>query len=138
MESELKQLAMGFGLSENEMEFVSQTSEPETYLRNGDVFILTSEFEGTPNVVLEAMACGLPVISTKVGNLPFFIKDREDGFFFDDSVDDLLKIVLELSGDKEILNVVSKNAIKKIEDCFSVGSLEINLASIYNVIKTRP
>jgi len=134
LEDYLKACSRNFGLDKNDMEFISHTSEPETYLKSANLFILTSDFEGNPNVVLEAMACGLPVVSTKVGNLPFFIKDGDNGFFFDGTVDQLLKIVMGLMDDMELLNKVSINAVKKIEDCFSVEALEKNLAFIYNAI----
>ena len=41
-----------------------------------DVFILPSETECMPRVVLEAMSCGLPVVSTKVGNIPLLLTDN--------------------------------------------------------------
>jgi len=134
LEHELKQFAIDSGLEANELEFIAHTSQPEYYLRNADIFVLTSEFEGTPNVVLEAMACGLPVITTKVGNLPYLIKDMENGFFFDGSVDNLLEVVLSLMDDKGILKKVSKNAIQKIEGYYSIRTLEINLVNIYTSI----
>ncbi len=44
-----------------------------------DVFINTTNYDNQPRSVLEAMACGLPVVSTDVGGLPFMIEDRVNG-----------------------------------------------------------
>lgn len=47
--------------------------------REFDIFINTSNFDNMPVSVMEAMALGLPVISTDVGGMPFLIKDGTDG-----------------------------------------------------------
>lgn len=52
--------------------YVAQQQTPPFY-RTGDVFALTSDFDNSPNVVLEAMACGLPIVSTEVGGLREFV-----------------------------------------------------------------
>ncbi len=45
-----------------------------------DVFVIVSEYDNFPNVVLEAMACGLPVIATRVGGVTKQVRNGETGF----------------------------------------------------------
>jgi glycosyltransferase involved in cell wall biosynthesis len=57
----LKNLAAKLGI-ENSVDWLGQVSDPLPFLRGAEFFILTSRFEGTPNALLEAMACGLPSV----------------------------------------------------------------------------
>lgn len=50
-----------------------------------DVFINTTHFDNTPVSVLEAMALGLPVVSTNVGGLPFLMTHQENGYLVEDN-----------------------------------------------------
>lgn len=63
--------------------FVGQQASVLPYLRAMDVFLLTSLREQMPLTVLEAMAVGMPVVSTRVGDLPHMIDDGVDGFLRD-------------------------------------------------------
>lgn len=49
-------------------------------------YICASEMEGTPNPALESLACGLPVISTRVGNMPEIIVDGYNGYLVERNV----------------------------------------------------
>ncbi len=59
------------------IELMGELSDPSTLYRDTDILVVTSEYEGTPNVVLEAMAHGIPVIGPAVGGVPDLIgEDR--------------------------------------------------------------
>ena len=64
----------------------------QTWLRDelyhkSTVYLCASQKEGTPNPALEALACGLPVIATRVGNMPELVIDGYNGFLVDRNVD---------------------------------------------------
>jgi glycosyltransferase involved in cell wall biosynthesis len=64
--------AIGIGDAVTFFGYAPQHETPPLY-RAGEVFALTSDFDNSPNVVLEAMACGLPVVSTDVGGVREFV-----------------------------------------------------------------
>lgn len=63
--------------------FTGQQEEVLPYLRAMDVFLLTSLREQMPLTILEAMGVGIPVVATKVGEIPYIIEDGTDGFIQD-------------------------------------------------------
>jgi glycosyltransferase involved in cell wall biosynthesis len=78
-EAMLKRLAaaLGVGAAVKFTGYVAHEELP-SYYRSADLFALTSTFDNSPNVVLEAMACALPVVSTDVGGVAEFV-ERDGG-----------------------------------------------------------
>ncbi|MFC5791185.1 glycosyltransferase family 1 protein [Agromyces tardus] len=65
--------------------FAGEQSDPVPFLHASDVLVLPSAYEANALVVLEALACGLPVVSTPVGFAPDLVVDGETGFIVDRS-----------------------------------------------------
>ncbi|MGQ0732038.1 MAG: glycosyltransferase family 4 protein [Acidobacteriota bacterium] len=70
LEARARELGVG-----EEVRFVGYVPQAETaaWYRSADVFALSSDFDNSPNVVLEAMACGLPIVATDVGGLREYV-----------------------------------------------------------------
>lgn len=80
LKAELKERAHALNIEPKNIHFYTNTADPLPLYRKTDVFLLTSDWEGTPNVLMEAMACGLPIVATNVGGVPELIKHGETGF----------------------------------------------------------
>ncbi|MBI2022063.1 glycosyltransferase family 4 protein [Candidatus Daviesbacteria bacterium] len=92
---------------------------PEVY-RSSDLFVLASENETFGQVFIESMACGLPVIGTKVGGIPEIISDSYNGYLIppNDS-SHLAQSVEKLINDHSTRDRFIKNGIKTVEDNFT-------------------
>lgn len=93
-----------FVLSSKGKKFSRSSSDMVEYYHDLDYLLITSTTEGTPNPGLEAAACGVPLISTKVGNMVELIKDRVTGFLVGrPSLDEFvsaLKLIKNVNYDK--------------------------------------
>lgn len=111
-----------YALSKNvEVTFTGKLSKSD-WIRLSEkhnVFINTTNFDNMPVSVIEAMALGLPVVSTNVGGMPYLINDGEDGFLVSPNMPEAFVEKIELlKNTPQLLQHVTVNARKKAE-CFN-------------------
>ncbi|MBF0557325.1 MAG: glycosyltransferase family 4 protein [Nitrospirae bacterium] len=100
---------------------------------NSDLFFLPSHTEGFPYSVLEAMAVGLPVISTRVGAIPEMIDDGKGGYLFEiGDVDGFVKGIRNLIASPDLRIQMGNYNKDKSKTLYSCSAVIPRLANIYN------
>jgi glycosyltransferase involved in cell wall biosynthesis len=101
------------------------------YMSSSDIFVLPSLSEGFPNVILEAMASGLPIVCSDVGGMKEIVKDGENGFTvppknidkLSDNIiklleDDLLRQAVSKTNKQTVIMYTWENVVKRIEEIY--------------------
>ncbi len=126
------------GLSENEITFLGNIENIEQIYNKADIFILCSEWEGTPNVILEAMAAGLPVIASNVGDIAYIVQHKENGFVFEsNNFHQAGNYLKELITDARLRNKMGTKSREIIEQKFKLDALYESLMSLYQKVLTQ-
>ncbi|MET1117194.1 MAG: glycosyltransferase [Comamonas sp.] len=95
--------------------FIPHDQMPEYYSKI-DLYVCTSKIEGTPNPVLEAMACGIPVISTDVGIVPQAFGALQKEFILPErSVEALMNSIRSIVRAPELLTRLSQENLERIQ-----------------------
>lgn len=114
--------------------FVGRVSNKDVpkYMASSDVFVLPSLSEGFPNVILEAMASGLPIVATKIRGLPEIICEGINGYLVEPkNSGEIAEKIIYLVNNIEVAHSMSENnirdvkqyawenVVKKLEDVYS-------------------
>ena len=95
---------------------VNNKEMPIVY-NKANIFLNTSQVDNMPNSILEAYVCGLPVVSTNPGGIPFMVKHKETGLL--SSVDDhnsLSECIIDLVENPELKDKITAAGKKYIDD----------------------
>jgi glycosyltransferase involved in cell wall biosynthesis len=112
--------------------------EKEEAFSKATLFCLPSHHEGLPVAILEAMAHGLPIISTRVGGIPEQVIDGENGFLIDSGdVNDLSNKITRLLNDRELQIRMGQRSLSIIEQTFQVEAIIERLYSLYDELLNR-
>ncbi len=106
--------------------------EKDRLLQQAALFVLPSHVEGMPMSVLEAMAAGLPVITTPVGGIPEAVSDGVEGFLVaPGDVATLATRLQQLLQDEALTRKMGAAARRKIESTFSTEAILPKIEALY-------
>lgn len=115
----LQEMVKGFDLTEN-IHFIPHTNYIQDLLAKSKIFILTSDSEGLPMSIIEAMSLGLPVVSSDINDIPDIVKHGYNGFLanpakLDEFIEGCRKL-LENDALRAKLGRNARNTIEKLYD----------------------
>ena len=115
-EMDLKSLIAELGISAN-VSLPGNVKNLHNSIKSAEIFVLSSEYEGMPNALIEAMCLGLPAISTKVSGATDLIRHGQNGILVElDDQAGFTHAMLDLIENQELSAEISKNAVKLNED----------------------
>ncbi len=134
LSDQVKQQAAEMNLGEDILHFTGEVKDVSSIYSSSDIFISTSDVEGTPNTVIEAMAHGLPVVVTDAGGVKHLVNDECGYIVQPDDESLLLTRVIELMNNSQARQKIGKNARKYVENNHSLVSVQDKLLEIYQRI----
>lgn len=131
-EGRIKALVLKNGI-DNSVRFLGHRSEVARHYQASDIFVLPSYAEGMPNSLLEAMACGLPVIASRIGGVVDAAEDSKSGILFEPGdVSGLANAMIRLLNDEELRKRLGEKARKRIVESFSIDRIADKYIKLYN------
>jgi len=131
-EGDLKKLAQDSGLTAH-VHFKSTTGQAQELLCAFDIFVMPSLMEGLGLSVIEAQACGIPVVASRVGGLVDLIEDGRSGYLV--AVNDpaaLAGRIIEALGDPQRSVAMAQQARSNVEQHFSADRMLGETLKIYD------
>lgn len=109
----------------------------QDYMNQAEVFVLPSLSEGFPVTILEAMACGLPIVATNVRGIPNIVEEGVNGYLVNvKSPDEMAERILFLLQNDEMRERMSANNREKVE-LFAWDKIAIRVEDEYQQVITR-
>jgi len=130
MENDISAYINDAGLQDR-IHLIGQTRQIKAWLDEIDVFLLTSIVEGLPNVLIEAQAFGVPVITTDAGGARDTIVEGVSGFVVDADSEMISEKIIACLNNKEWLQKASIVAIENSTNKFSANNMIETLLQIY-------
>lgn len=135
LRAELERQAKSVGI---DCRFHGHVTDIRDRLLDLDIFVLSARAENMPIAILEAMACAVPVITTRVGGIPEVVKDDETGILVEpDDCAGLAQAITRLISDEPERQRLARRGAERIADHFSAGEVARRMVSLYEGLTGR-
>lgn len=115
--------------------FLGYLEDVANVMAVSDVIVISSRREGLPNVLLEALSLGKPVVATEVGGIPEVIEDRETGVLVPaGNPEALAQAVIELYNRPDIAEKIGLQGRQLVEQSFSTRAFARQMVDLYSQV----
>lgn len=129
LEEETRELCKQYGIEDN-VDFLGFCSNPLKILHSSGAMIMVSRWEGTPMCALEAMALGVPIVSTPVDGLKVLVDEGKNGYLSDDD-DTIARRIFEIIENPSLRAEMSEYTYNKAKEINDVESYRAKLLKQY-------
>jgi glycosyltransferase involved in cell wall biosynthesis len=131
----LEAIAADLGLLPDGVVFLGHRDDVPALLNQAAMLVLCSDHEGVPNVVIEAMAAYLPVITTPAGDAGVVVEDGTTGYVvpFDD-IDGIARRMMQLDASPDLCRKMGLIGRQRVEQHYSFSGLTERLVVLYQSI----
>jgi glycosyltransferase involved in cell wall biosynthesis len=102
------------------------------YNRVADLFMLPSNYEGLPVVILEAMSYGRPVVASSVGGVPELVENGVTGYTSENTAEEFAKKLRMLVQNNDLYKTISHNARNRLYRNFTIKKMADEYLKIYS------
>ena len=118
--------------------FLGYVKGIDKIISNLDMFLLTSIWEGMPNVIMESMASKVPVVSTDIDGVRELIDDGENGFLVkSNDVNGMVSIISNILNNHYDIDLVISNAFEKISKNFSIDKMVLEYQDTFLALNNQ-
>lgn len=117
----------------SKVRFVGFTREVSSWINSSNLMLFTSTTEGLPISMLEAMACGLPIVSTPVGEIPKILSESEGGWIAN-TTNEISSQIGFLINNREVLLIAGKKGFEYAKNKLSIESQLSKILSVYREV----
>ena len=107
---DMEKLALELGIADS-VQFYGMQANVYPHLREADLFLLPSIYEGNPMSIIEAMGTGLPIAATTVGGIPDMLRNKETALLVPCDEEAFCDACMELLGDENLRHTLGKQAL---------------------------
>lgn len=118
--------------------FLGYREDIPQILHSLDVFVLSSDHEGLGSIIMDAMACRLPVVATRAGGIPEVVHHQKTGLLVPPQRPKLLaNAILKVYEDKELAQRLGKQGYNDVHEKFSAESMAWKAMDLYESLAKK-
>lgn len=114
------------------IDFLGFKSNPYKILLDSKLMIMTSRWEGTPMCALEAMALGVPIVSTPVDGMKDLVENEKTGYLSENN-EELVNKICEILNDTEYYKALSNNSLLKFQKMIDINRYKKEILNYYKI-----